>query len=65
MSAEQGALQADVVVVGMGVGGEAVAGQLADAGLDVVGIEAELVGGECPTGHVSPARCGLAVAVHA
>ncbi len=32
----------------MGVGGEAVAGQLADAGLDVVGIEAELVGGECP-----------------
>lgn len=44
MSAEQAAVQADVVVVGMGVGGEEVAGQLADAGLDVVGIEAELVG---------------------
>jgi choline dehydrogenase-like flavoprotein len=31
VSAEQAALQADVVAVGMGVGGEAVAGQLADA----------------------------------
>jgi pyruvate/2-oxoglutarate dehydrogenase complex dihydrolipoamide dehydrogenase (E3) component len=41
-------LVADVVVVGMGVGGESVGGQLADAGLDVIGIEAELVGGECP-----------------
>lgn len=40
--------QADVVVVGMGVGGEAVAGELAEAGLDVVGIENRLVGGECP-----------------
>jgi pyruvate/2-oxoglutarate dehydrogenase complex dihydrolipoamide dehydrogenase (E3) component len=32
----------------LGVGGEAVAGYLAEAGLDAVGIEAELVGGECP-----------------
>ncbi len=40
--------QVDVVVVGMGVGGEAVAGELADAGLSVVGIENKLVGGECP-----------------
>ena len=39
---------ADVVVVGLGVGGEAVAGALAGAGVDVVGIENELVGGECP-----------------
>ncbi|HMF03551.1 MAG TPA: NAD(P)/FAD-dependent oxidoreductase [Acidimicrobiia bacterium] len=39
---------ADVVVLGMGVGGELVAEELADAGLDVVGIEARLVGGECP-----------------
>jgi choline dehydrogenase-like flavoprotein len=36
---------ADVVVLGMGIGGESLAGQLADAGLDVVGIEARLVGG--------------------
>lgn len=39
---------ADVVVVGMGPGGEALAGQLAEAGLHVVGIDARLVGGECP-----------------
>jgi pyruvate/2-oxoglutarate dehydrogenase complex dihydrolipoamide dehydrogenase (E3) component len=41
-------LQADVVVIGMGPGGEDVAGRLAEAGLDVVGVERELVGGECP-----------------
>ncbi|MBV9661392.1 MAG: NAD(P)/FAD-dependent oxidoreductase [Acidimicrobiales bacterium] len=39
---------ADAIVVGMGVGGEAVATELAEAGLDVVGIENRLVGGECP-----------------
>jgi pyruvate/2-oxoglutarate dehydrogenase complex dihydrolipoamide dehydrogenase (E3) component len=38
----------DVVVVGMGPGGEAAAGQLAEAGLSVVAIESGLVGGECP-----------------
>ena len=38
----------DVVVIGLGVGGEAVAGDLATAGLKVVGIENRLVGGECP-----------------
>jgi pyruvate/2-oxoglutarate dehydrogenase complex dihydrolipoamide dehydrogenase (E3) component len=38
----------DVVVIGMGPGGEAVAEQLAEAGLAVVGVEAHLVGGECP-----------------
>lgn len=32
----------------MGVGGETVAESLADAGLDVVGVEERLVGGECP-----------------
>ncbi len=40
--------QVDVVVVGMGPGGEDVAGQLAQAGLVVVGVERYLVGGECP-----------------
>lgn len=39
--------QADVIVLGMGVGGEHVAGRLARAGLAVVAVEAELVGGEC------------------
>jgi pyruvate/2-oxoglutarate dehydrogenase complex dihydrolipoamide dehydrogenase (E3) component len=40
--------EADVVVVGLGVGGEQVAEELADAGLSVIGIEHTLVGGECP-----------------
>jgi pyruvate/2-oxoglutarate dehydrogenase complex dihydrolipoamide dehydrogenase (E3) component len=38
----------DVVVVGLGPGGESVATQLAQAGLKVVGIDRRLVGGECP-----------------
>src|SRR5437879_7239925 len=38
----------DVVVIGMGVGGEELANTLADNGLNVVGIESHLVGGECP-----------------
>lgn len=40
--------QVDVVVIGLGVAGEEVAGRLAEAGLSVVGVEAGLVGGECP-----------------
>jgi pyruvate/2-oxoglutarate dehydrogenase complex dihydrolipoamide dehydrogenase (E3) component len=46
----------DVVVVGMGPGGEEVAGKLAEAGLAVVGIEAELVGGECPYWGCIPSK---------
>ncbi|MBL0885540.1 dihydrolipoyl dehydrogenase family protein [Myceligenerans indicum] len=48
--------QAEVVVVGLGVGGEAVGGALAKAGVDVVGIEAELVGGECPYWGCIPSK---------
>ncbi|MGW0548739.1 dihydrolipoyl dehydrogenase family protein [Streptomyces altiplanensis] len=48
--------QADVVVVGLGPGGEYVAGTLAEAGLDVVGVEAELVGGECPYWGCVPSK---------
>ncbi len=40
--------QADVVVVGLGPGGEDAAGRLAEAGFDVVGVDERLVGGECP-----------------
>src|SRR3982751_6072593 len=40
--------QVDVVVMGLGVGGEEVAGRLASAGLNVVGVENTLVGGGCP-----------------
>jgi pyruvate/2-oxoglutarate dehydrogenase complex dihydrolipoamide dehydrogenase (E3) component len=53
MAAEQ---HADVVVVGLGVGGEAVGGSLAAAGLDVVGIESTLVGGECPYWGCIPSK---------
>jgi pyruvate/2-oxoglutarate dehydrogenase complex dihydrolipoamide dehydrogenase (E3) component len=38
----------DVVVIGLGPGGEYAAGTLAEAGLHVTGVEAGLVGGECP-----------------
>ena len=38
----------DVIIIGMGPGGESVGGQLGEAGLNVIGIEAHLVGGECP-----------------
>lgn len=48
--------EADVVVVGLGVGGEEVAGRLAEAGLNVVGIEHMLVGGECPYWGCIPSK---------
>ncbi|MES9607225.1 FAD-dependent oxidoreductase [Actinomadura sp. NPDC000929] len=40
--------EVDVVVIGLGPGGEDAAGRLAEAGLSVVGVESRLVGGECP-----------------
>jgi len=40
--------QVDVVVVGLGPGGESAATQLAKAGLSVVAVDRRLVGGECP-----------------
>jgi pyruvate/2-oxoglutarate dehydrogenase complex dihydrolipoamide dehydrogenase (E3) component len=38
----------DVIMLGVGTSGEDLSLQLLDAGLDVVGIEASLVGGTCP-----------------
>jgi pyruvate/2-oxoglutarate dehydrogenase complex dihydrolipoamide dehydrogenase (E3) component len=38
----------DVIVLGLGPGGEEVAERLAEAGLQVLGVESHLVGGECP-----------------
>ena len=37
----------DVIIIGMGVGGEAAAGRLLEAGRRVAVIERELIGGEC------------------
>jgi pyruvate/2-oxoglutarate dehydrogenase complex dihydrolipoamide dehydrogenase (E3) component len=49
-------MDVDVVVIGMGPGGEEVAGSLAAAGLSVVGIEDRLVGGECPYWGCIPSK---------
>jgi pyruvate/2-oxoglutarate dehydrogenase complex dihydrolipoamide dehydrogenase (E3) component len=46
----------DVVVVGLGPGGEDVAGRLAEAGLAVVAIDERLVGGECPYWGCIPSK---------
>ncbi|MDQ1486023.1 MAG: hypothetical protein QOJ62_1716 [Actinomycetota bacterium] len=48
--------QVDVVVIGMGPGGEEVAGRLAEAHLAVVGIDERLVGGECPYWGCIPSK---------
>jgi pyruvate/2-oxoglutarate dehydrogenase complex dihydrolipoamide dehydrogenase (E3) component len=52
----------DVVVLGLGPGGEHVAIKLGRAGLDVVGIEERLVGGECPYYGCVPSKMMLAAA---
>ena len=48
--------ECDVVVIGLGPGGEEVAGSLAQAGLDVVAVENNLVGGECPYWGCIPSK---------
>jgi pyruvate/2-oxoglutarate dehydrogenase complex dihydrolipoamide dehydrogenase (E3) component len=40
--------EVDLIVIGTGPGGEALANRAASAGLDVVAVEKHLVGGECP-----------------
>jgi pyruvate/2-oxoglutarate dehydrogenase complex dihydrolipoamide dehydrogenase (E3) component len=48
--------QTDIVVLGMGPGGDHAGGKLADAGLHVTGVEARLVGGECPYWGCIPSK---------
>ncbi|WP_427136467.1 dihydrolipoyl dehydrogenase family protein [Pseudarthrobacter sp. S9] len=55
---------ADVIVIGMGPGGEAAAAQLAKAGLSVVGIEKNLVGGECPYYGCIPTKMMVLAEAH-
>jgi pyruvate/2-oxoglutarate dehydrogenase complex dihydrolipoamide dehydrogenase (E3) component len=52
----------DVVVVGLGPGGEHAAIKLAGAGLDVVAVEERLVGGECPYYGCVPTKMMIAAA---
>ena len=53
----------DVIVVGLGVGGEEVAGRAADAGLAVLAVEKNLVGGECPYWGCVPSKIMLRAAL--
>ncbi|HLW18434.1 MAG TPA: NAD(P)/FAD-dependent oxidoreductase [Actinomycetota bacterium] len=48
--------RADVVVIGMGPGGEDLAGKLAEKGMSVIGIDHGLVGGECPYWGCIPSK---------
>jgi pyruvate/2-oxoglutarate dehydrogenase complex dihydrolipoamide dehydrogenase (E3) component len=48
--------EVDVVVIGLGPGGEYAAGELAEAGLTVAGVEDSLVGGECPYWGCVPSK---------
>src|SRR4051812_11110832 len=46
----------DVIVIGLGPGGEHVAGSLAERGLRVLGVDRGLVGGECPYWGCIPSK---------
>jgi pyruvate/2-oxoglutarate dehydrogenase complex dihydrolipoamide dehydrogenase (E3) component len=52
----------DVIVVGLGPGGEHVAIKLGEAGLRVLGVEERLVGGECPYYGCVPSKMMIAAA---
>ncbi|MEU7002388.1 NAD(P)/FAD-dependent oxidoreductase [Nonomuraea sp. NPDC046570] len=49
-------MDVDVIVLGLGPGGEDVAGRLAEMGLQVAGVEGNLVGGECPYWGCIPSK---------
>ncbi len=56
MSGTESTSDCDVVILGLGPGGEYAARKLAEAGLDVVGVEEALVGGECPFWGCTPSK---------
>jgi pyruvate/2-oxoglutarate dehydrogenase complex dihydrolipoamide dehydrogenase (E3) component len=61
-SGESGANEFDVIVVGLGPGGEHVAIKLGEAGWRVLGVEERLVGGECPYFGCVPSKMMIAAA---
>ena len=56
MSASGSTRDCDVVVLGLGPGGEHAARKLGEAGLDVIGVDEALVGGECPFWGCTPSK---------
>jgi pyruvate/2-oxoglutarate dehydrogenase complex dihydrolipoamide dehydrogenase (E3) component len=56
MSASGSTRDCDVVVLGVGPGGEYAARKLAEAGLEVVAVDEALVGGECPFWGCTPSK---------
>ncbi len=62
MTGHEAEVECDVVVLGLGPGGEHAAIKLARAGLDVIGVESRLVGGECPYYGCVPSKMMIAAA---
>lgn len=62
MSDSTASRECDVVVLGLGPGGEHAAILLARAGLDVVAVDERLVGGECPYFGCVPSKMMIAAA---
>src|SRR5215218_4337313 len=61
-SGDSGGTEFDVIVVGLGPGGEHVAIKLGEAGWRVLGVEERLVGGECPYYGCVPSKMMIAAA---
>lgn len=57
-------VQCEVVVLGLGPGGQGLATSLAEAGVDTVGVEMHLVGGECPFYGCTPSKLMIRAADH-
>ena len=62
MTSTEHGTEYDVIVVGLGPGGEHVAIKLGEAGLRVLGVEERLVGGECPYFGCVPSKMMIAAA---